>query len=283
VSIRSKISPSQLSRKWNVEIINLNSSVVVEVPVDAPLVKSPLRIAKEIYEADKLINLPVMKVHYATGITLCLKNLKGVLVGDEKRAFHEIGLDKAIVDLNRTLKPDLNIVDCTHCMERMGPRGGDIIDMDLILAGIESGYVDYVGMQIMGYDLSEVTHLSQYIESTNVDLSRLKTVGDTIRSVRHVFKKVNLQEMMGDKVNIKNNDACSSCVNALILSIMSAPEIDFSQKTFYLGSKFDEIRASGKTVAFGKCCIESLGEADYLIPGCPPYPFELKKRLGTHG
>jgi hypothetical protein len=99
----------------------------------------------------------------------------------------------------------------------------------------------------------------------------------------HGFKRVNLKERMGDKINIKNNNACSSCVNALILSIMSAPEIDFSKKTFYVGSKFDGIRASGNSVAFGKCCIESLDRAHHSIPGCPPYPFELKKRLGAGG
>ncbi|MFC1533320.1 DUF362 domain-containing protein [Thermodesulfobacteriota bacterium] len=271
----------ELSKKWDVEIINLNASEVVEIPVGAPLVKKNLRIAKEVFEADKLINLPVMKVHYATGITLCLKNLKGLLVGEEKRTFHEIGLNKAIVDLNRTIKPDLNIVDCTRCMERMGPRGGDIIDMDLILAGVQGAYVDYVGMQIMGYTLPEVGHLEQYRESEDVDFEKVKTIGNTIESVKYDFKKVNLQGMIGKKLNIRNNDACSSCMNALILSIMSAQELDFSDKIFYLGSKFTGIEDTYKKVAFGKCCIDSLEGVDYTIPGCPPYPFELKKRLGN--
>ena len=102
-------------------------------------------IAKEIDEIDKLINLPIMKVHYATGITLALKNLKGILVRDDKRNFHALGLDECIVDLNNTIKPHINILDCITCMERMGPRGGDLVNLGLILAGKESGAVDYVG------------------------------------------------------------------------------------------------------------------------------------------
>jgi len=58
------------------------------------VVLEKLRIAREVYEADRITNLPNMKVHYATGITLALKNLKGLLVGNEKRHFHEVGLDK---------------------------------------------------------------------------------------------------------------------------------------------------------------------------------------------
>jgi uncharacterized Fe-S center protein len=79
-----------------------NRSEAVEVEVKDPLVLAKVNIAKEVFEADRIINIPVMKVHYATGITLALKNLKGLLVRDEKRRFHEIGLDKAIVDLNST-------------------------------------------------------------------------------------------------------------------------------------------------------------------------------------
>ena len=101
-----------LARRYNIEIRNLNESQPVEVKVKHPLVMEKLQIAKEVFEADKIINLPNMKVHYATGITLALKNLKGILVGDEKRRFHEMGLEKAIVDLNNTIHPQLSIADC---------------------------------------------------------------------------------------------------------------------------------------------------------------------------
>lgn len=65
-----------LAREYDIELINLNRSKIVEVKVARPLVLETLRIAKEAYEADRIINLPNMKVHYATGITLALKNMK---------------------------------------------------------------------------------------------------------------------------------------------------------------------------------------------------------------
>jgi uncharacterized protein (DUF362 family) len=267
-----------LAKKHNIELINLNSSEVIEKEVTNPQIISNLKIAKEVFEVDKIINLPVMKVHYATGITLCLKNLKGLLVGDEKRHFHDIGLDKAIVDLNSVIKPDLNIVDCTDCMERMGPKGGDIVKLNTILVGIESASVDYIGMKIMNYSLDEVNHLKLFIESNMIDISNIQTLGNSIEEVMYKFKKADLNNIFDKKKNIINHDACSSCMNALILSLQLAGEINLDNKTIYLGSKFNQCDYNEtKRVAFGKCCIKNLKDFDYKVIGCPPYPFELKK------
>ena len=74
----------ELAEKYDIELINLNASIAVDVPVRNPLVLESVSIAREILETDKIINLPNMKVHYATGISLSLKNMKGVLVRDRE-------------------------------------------------------------------------------------------------------------------------------------------------------------------------------------------------------
>ncbi|MBN1996166.1 DUF362 domain-containing protein, partial [candidate division KSB1 bacterium] len=129
---------AELAKKYNVKLYNLNASQPIRVKVKNPQITDYLYLAREIFDTDKIINLPNLKVHYATGITLALKNLKGLLVGSEKKRFHDIGLDKAIVDLNNTIRPDLTIADAISCMEGMGPRGGDLVKMNLILAGQNS-------------------------------------------------------------------------------------------------------------------------------------------------
>ena len=63
---------SDLAAKYGIDIFNFNQSQSVAVKVPKPIVTERIRIAKEVFEADKIINLPNMKVHYATGITLCL-------------------------------------------------------------------------------------------------------------------------------------------------------------------------------------------------------------------
>lgn len=271
----------KLAEKYNIELINLNESEIAEIEVENALVKKTLKVAKEIIDADKIINLPVMKVHYATGITLCLKNLKGILVGTEKRTFHDLGLNEGILDLNRMIKPALNIVDCTTCMERMGPKGGDLIQLNTILVGANSGITDYVGMQIMDYDLDEVKHLKMYLEENKIDVKNIEILGNEIDEVKTSFKKVNLKSIDNMNLDIESIDACSSCENAFLLSLMCTPNIELSEMKIFLGAKRskNEMSSEKKFIAFGKCSIKNLENADFKIKGCPPYPFELGKQL----
>ena len=66
---------AELAAKHAIRLCNLNESDFVEVPVTRPLLTGTLRVAREFLEADRVINLPNLKVHYATGMTLALKNL----------------------------------------------------------------------------------------------------------------------------------------------------------------------------------------------------------------
>lgn len=269
----------ELAAKYGIDLINLNESEAVEVEVKNPLVLEKLRIAREVYEADRIINLPNMKVHYATGITLALKNLKGLLVGDEKRHFHEVGLDKAIVDLNNTVRAHLNIVDAISCMERMGPRGGDLVRLDLIMAGENAAEVDCVGCAVMGYAIDEVGHLKRYIEANGVDPGGIDVVGERIGNVRYPFKKVMLGNAVPESFRIRDKNACCACMNAFLLScsFLEGDPGDFAD--VYMGSLLDESESSGgMSIAFGNCCPGNRA-FDVRIKGCPPYPFALKEFL----
>lgn len=72
-------------------------------------------------DADKIINIPVLKNHNSTGISCALKNLMG-LVWD-RSYYHRNNLDQCIADFPLFRKPDLNIVDAYYVMADGGPRG----------------------------------------------------------------------------------------------------------------------------------------------------------------
>lgn len=278
----TKTGYRELADKYGVPLINLNQSQVLEVPVKNPLLLDKLRIAKEVFEADKIINLPNMKVHYATGITLALKNLKGLLVGGEKRRFHETGLDKAITDLNNTIKAHLHIVDAITCMERMGPRGGDMVQMNLIIGGEDAIELDYIGMQIMSYSLDEVNHLKYCIASQKTDISRIEVVGESIENVRRPFEKVKLSNIIPKEFSIRDSGACSSCMNAFLLSCSLLEGTPGQNAEIHLGSARQEKESDDfLKIAFGNCTPDD-GTFDIRIRGCPPYPFalcEMMKKL----
>ena len=274
---------SDLAREYGIELVNLNRSKTVEVKVARPLVLETLRIAREAYEADRIINLPNMKVHYATGITLALKNMKGILVGNEKKHFHEVGLDKAIVDLNNTIRPCLNIVDGILCMERMGPRGGDMVNLGLMLAGGAAAEVDYIGSLIMGYALREVKHLEMYLANNCVELNDVEVVGEQIDEVRYPFKKVNLAKILPAGFRVHNRNACSSCENAFLLSCQFLERSPSQGAEIYMGELVEESGpAEGIRIGFGNCCSAD-ASFDKIIKGCPPYPFALRDYLQSIG
>jgi uncharacterized protein (DUF362 family) len=91
-----------------------------------------------LFEADKLINLPVVKDHALSRLTCGFKNWYGLLGGTRARLHQEI--DQAIADLGAAIHPTLTVVDATRVMVRGGPTGGaldNVVAMNLVGAGTD--------------------------------------------------------------------------------------------------------------------------------------------------
>lgn len=274
---------ADLAKELDVELINLNRSEPVEVAVPEPLVTGKLRIAREVIEADRLINLPNLKVHYATGITGAMKNLKGVLVGVEKRRFHEIGLDKAIADLNQVITPDLNVVDAISCMERMGPRGGDEVRLDLLMAGANAAAVDWVAAQVMEYRLEEIAHLGHFVEQTRMNTEDILVSGESVESVAYPFKRAEVEQIVPVCFTVHDGGACSACMNAFLLSCQLLEHPPERPIDVYLGTSPTRApEGNASSIAFGSCCADPLS-TELHIRGCPPYPLALGEEFRKAG
>ena len=98
-------------------------------------------VAKEILEADVVINLPKLKTHQMMGLTCGVKNMFGAIVGLRKIRLHlQAGTDKAffalmLLELCEALAPALTIVDAVIGMEGEGPGSGDPVPIGALLAG----------------------------------------------------------------------------------------------------------------------------------------------------
>ncbi len=80
-------------------------------------------------EADKIINLPVAKVHVLSGLTLGMKNWIGA-VGGRRSALHQ-DIHLTIVDLAQFFNPTITLIDATRVMISNGPSGGRISDVEV--------------------------------------------------------------------------------------------------------------------------------------------------------
>ncbi len=90
----------------------------------------------EALKVDTLIAVPVAKSHTATGVSLAMKGMMG-LVWD-RAGMHTKELSSSIVDLCTVLKADLTVIDGTRVLSTNGPRGpGKVLKEDTVIASAD--------------------------------------------------------------------------------------------------------------------------------------------------
>ena len=90
-------------------------------------------VAKEALKADVLIAVPKAKSHSATGVSLSMKGMMGLIY--DRGVMHRMDLNETIVDLASLLKADLTIIDGSSVLTTGGPGGpGKVIREDTIIA-----------------------------------------------------------------------------------------------------------------------------------------------------
>ena len=121
-----------------------------------------LEIARDILDAEVVINLPKLKTHQMMGLTCGVKNLFGAVVGMRKPRLHlQAGTDKAffalmLLELAERIRPALTIVDAVTGMEGDGPGSGDPVHIGALLAGASPLAVDTVAIELVGMSCEAV-------------------------------------------------------------------------------------------------------------------------------
>jgi uncharacterized protein (DUF362 family) len=114
-----------------------------------------------IVEADKVINLPVVKHHNLCNATMGLKNWYGML-GGRRNQLHQ-NIDVSVVDLATFIRPTLTILDAYRILVSNGPQGGNINDVRLmktIAAGIDPVAIDAFGATLLGLRMEQLPYLA---------------------------------------------------------------------------------------------------------------------------
>ncbi len=119
------------------------------------------RISKPVYEAERLIDLPVIKSHNVTGYTMSMKNFVGVIHKESRfdpewrpttKVFHPCGNPaEAAADLNLLVEPDLIVMDGTKSLVSYGEEddSGEVRDTNMIVASGDRIANDVVGLSVI--------------------------------------------------------------------------------------------------------------------------------------
>jgi uncharacterized protein (DUF362 family) len=143
-----------------------------------------IKVAKAIQSSDKLINLPTAKSHSATGVSLGIKNLMGLIW--DRGYLHRRDLDAAIAELATVIKPDLTIIDATRALTTGGPGGpGKTVTLNTVVAGSDVVAVDSYTVGItQWYNRSFTGKNVKYItNASNLGLGEIDTNKMTIKEV----------------------------------------------------------------------------------------------------
>jgi len=107
-------------------------------------------VSEWIFNADRIINLPVMKTHRSATYTIALKNFIGATHGRQRPYLVDPShWEEIIAEFNLAYQPHLNLVDGTKVMVSGGPWSGEEEKAGLILASGDRIAVDIIGLSLL--------------------------------------------------------------------------------------------------------------------------------------
>ncbi len=248
--------------------VRLNSAISIVVP------RTVARIV-ELRESVTYMNLPKLKTHNATVVTLGIKNQFGFLSHADRKKRHDDTIHGILADLYQYIKPDITVIDATEAVSGEMPIAAFesqlIKKLDLVVGGRDTLAVDVVGARLLGYETDEVPHLRIAAQRGlgQSDLSRITVIGQLpVRSEKTPWDIVNrvpddVKVVRGTKKLCR--EGCE--INSLVAVQMMIYDYHGKGGFFVvMGQGFDprlagQLKAAGyrKGLIAGSCAFEEVG------------------------
>ncbi|MFX0072418.1 MAG: DUF362 domain-containing protein [Candidatus Hermodarchaeota archaeon] len=163
--------------------------------IENPLVLKEFSGSTLLDEVDVIINIPKIKTHGQCILTCVIKNMFGTLILGNKASTHakfpryEM-FSSALADIYSVSKPQLTLIDGYYCQEGNGPSAGDVVKLNLILAGYDPVALDTVICEIIGLNPKDILYISKAEEKSlgTSDIAKVEILGENIKDVKRKFK-----------------------------------------------------------------------------------------------
>lgn len=136
-------------------------------------------ILQDAIKCDTFINVPVLKDHGLTRLTLSMKNLMGVCAGT--RGLIHMNIGKKLVDLTDFISPDLTVIDATRVLLEHGPSGGnldDVITLNKVIVSTDPTLADMYACTLVDRDPMSVPYIKEAVTRkfgiTDIDKANIK-------------------------------------------------------------------------------------------------------------
>jgi uncharacterized protein (DUF362 family) len=301
---------SKMKQKYGIKYLNIFERPFKKVDLEDGVV---LKFNVDALESDFVVNLPVMKAHNQTVVSLGIKNLKGLIDIPSRKKCHNMNPGKDlhfwVSKLADKMPPIFTLQDGIYTNERGPGPDGKLHRTNLLVASSDVLSADLVGARLLGYRPNQVPHLVHAANHRNrpLDLSDIQLVGVPIEDVtRHheydfgysetedailptPMVKQGLKGIYYRKYDLSMCTYCSG-VNGLMLSAIrfawkNEPWDDVEILT---GKSMHPTAGKKKTILMGKCIYQAHKDNPIIneaipIKGCPPKPADMLKALHKAG
>lgn len=275
IEVFEKTGYKKLAEKYNIKLLDLNTCERTEHKWKYGTIKLP-----KILEECEYINVPTLKTHTITGVTLGTKNQKGLLDYNTKKQFHTIGVNESVRELANIIQPSLTIINALYCLEgnSVSIFKGQGKKLNLLITGKNMFEVDNIGLKITSIK-EEIKHFPT--------IENIETIGEKIENVKQNFSKAQkIRRIFNIEFQLNGCSGCSTRMEQVLKSLLKKPLLlikffylaKFKNITFVSGFKLkQDLRPKTKVIYIGNCtkCISK----NNFIYGCPPDPKDIIKAI----
>jgi len=279
------------------EVVYLEEDELVEVRIPGGQVLTSALVPSTIARAEALINVPVLKNHSLTLVTLGIKNLHGTISDADKLFAHDYRrISAKLVDILRANRPALTVIDGVRGLEGDHADVGRPVDFGAIFASTDTVACDAAASAAIGLDPFEVdtTRIAHEQGLGIGDLARIEVVGDPIESVTRQFARPDIEivESRFPGLRLFAGDYCRACQYYIRRGIDRLVEENVLDPADPITLVFGKDPAApedarGRVIIIGDCALASqsvkrlrdrllLEGRLSIVYACPPMEFRMR-------
>ena len=297
-----------LKQKYGIKYINVFERPFEKVDLGDGVV---VKFNNNILNSDFVVDLPVMKTHTMTVVSLGIKNLKGMIDIPSRKKCHNTHPQKDlhfwVSRLADKMPPMFTLIDGIYTAERGPNIDGTMHRSNLLVASADVIAADMVGAKVLGYEPAEVPHLVHAAQRHNrkINLSEIEAVGEPLESIAtpHGFdfeyneaktlpapmEKMGIRGLSYYKYDLSLCTYCSGMTSTILAAIARAWKGEpWDEVEILSGKVMEPDHGKKKTILFGKCMYQAHKDNPKIeemisIKGCPPEPEAVCKALHKAG
>jgi uncharacterized protein (DUF362 family) len=300
----------RLRRRYGVKCVNVFERPFVALDLGE---RFKLNFNLDAVESDFIVNLPVLKTHNQTMVSLGIKNLKGLIDIPSRKRCHSLepgrDLHAWVARLADRLPLGLTLIDGIYTSERGPGFDGRMRRSNILVAAADSLSADLVGARLLGHDPGNVPHLAQAanLRGRPSDLSDIDVRGERPERLARYHEydfqyadtsegclplplaKEGLRGVFYRKYDLSMCTYCSG-VNGIMLSAIRHAWKGFpwAGVEVLTGKSMQPTPGMRKTILVGRCMYRAHRDSPAIreliaVKGCPPQPKDLLRALRRAG